>query len=670
MDKMVKIAVILTALDQMSGVIGSATDKARAKMDAMAMASQKMMFGSEMIGAGKAGLGFIEKLTNAYGEQEEAAARLKMSMMQPGGILDESKFEKMQKMAQTLSNTYGGSAKSYLQMEQALKNNRITEEDILGGIGESTAKLADLFKMPAMEIATFAAHMKNDMGVGVDKMTDMMDVIQKLQGAGIGNTGAETVNEINAAMSQVGMSMSNLHVQGLEASKQVATLAGVLMSTGLSGGTVGTNLRRMFDTMTHADKVQKITEAAHQFGIQLEFFDKKGKFSVNNFTEQLTKLAALNPTQLGEVMKGFGGKQGLSSDFVQYLSNPDALEKIHAFNERMATQAGMTDKLLTLMATLDYKKGQLSTSFDTSSASWGKALTPILSKIYDLMELITVAVGQFADEHPRVAKFITAFAAVASIELIVGGFILTIQGAIAVMGLFGVSLGAVMWPITLLAGAAALIYSNWDVLGPFFTNMFTGWEEDWNQVTGFFDSAGKAITGLFKEHWGVLFSIISLNPLPYITQHWDAIAVYFDGLPTKLFDAGANMGNALWDGFKAPFIGAYDWMMESVRKIENIMPGFNWGGNGFSLAGGGGNSAVGYNGTPQAISPMRYNAIQQQPNALHSVASNGIHFSSTINLHGTATAADAAMVSVNMRREFKTLMQEHKNNQERVSYSS
>ncbi|MGL1180885.1 hypothetical protein ACSTLD_24545, partial [Vibrio parahaemolyticus] len=87
--------------------------------------------------------------------------KLKAAMMQKGGVYDETTYKKIESMSLGLSDKYANTAAAYLDMSRVMINNRINPNDILGGIGESASKLADIFgQMNPTVVGEFAARLR------------------------------------------------------------------------------------------------------------------------------------------------------------------------------------------------------------------------------------------------------------------------------------------------------------------------------------------------------------------------------------------------------------------------------------------------------------------------------------------------------------------------------
>ena len=461
-DKNVGVALVLSAKNQASQVLDEFFNKTDAKMKALGKATAKIGEGMAEVFAAKKGFDMLEKATDAFGDMEQAGNYLKAAMMGKNGVLDEELYNRVFESSKKLSASYTGSTASYLDMVRVMKQNRIDPRDVMGGIGDASAKLAIYFdNMLPAATAEFAAHMKNDMGVATKQMYDVMDLTARIHDAGVGKTGQEAVDEMNQFFSKVGLGLANLHTQGLEASKQMGALGTVFMAKGISGQSVGTNFRRILDGIASGDKVKKANDVAALFHKQLEFFDKGGKFlGIDNFVNQIGKLQGLNPAAVDAILKPFSGKQGLSTDFMTFLAN-EGMSAYPEMKRKIEQQASLNDKVGVILQGQKMQASVLESNLTNTKASFGAAIQAPYKKILEIFNKVTVALGAFLDEHPKLAKIAATFIAIASAALGLMGIVKIFQGIIIVARLLNLTLA--MNPILLIAaaiiGAAVLIYT-------------------------------------------------------------------------------------------------------------------------------------------------------------------------------------------------------------------
>lgn len=539
-DTILKIAVILSAYDKLSGVVDDAVGKAQKKL--MALAGTKFMEGTALIASGMKLGKMLDPAIEAFADAQEAGNELKASMMGPGGVLDEATYKKIYGFANNMSDKYKASTASYLEMVTVLKNNRINEADILGGVGEANAKLADLFKSAPAVGAEFFAHMKNDMDVKVGEMDNLADFVSRVHHAGVGITGSDAIMQMNDFFSKASIGARNLGVAGLEASKPMGALGALFITKGLTGATVGTNFRRIFDAIRDPGKLDKVNAAAAQYGKHLNIF-RHGKFvGMDEFVNQIGKLESLNPQAVSAILKPLGGKQGLSTDFLEYLGH-EGLKGYADFTDKMKSSAEYGEMLQVMMGGLNYQQEVMNTSWTNLKSSFGSSMQPVLSAFYEAMNKIIVTLRHFLDEHPKVAKFASAFIALSSAALMLAGVIKIIQGIRIAMTALNFTMTANPFIAVAMAViiAASLIYTYWDEIVAFFKRV-------WNNIKSIFGGGTSGIASWFSKMWDkvvgifgpamkvIKFLFMNFPPIGWIIQLWNPMVKFFKAIFSMIWE--------------------------------------------------------------------------------------------------------------------------------------
>lgn len=609
MDKLLKIALMLTAIDNMSSTVNAATNNAMSQMKKMQQAGKDLSNGFLMVAAGKAGMDALKPTVEAFGDMEEAGLRLQNAMMKDGGILDQKVYQKMYSYAQRLSDGYTGSTEDYLNMMRVLKNNRISEGDILGGIGEATAKLGHLFKMQPAEIGEFAAHMRNDMGVAVKDMNQVMDLTNRVHLLGVGKDGQEAVYHMNQFFSKVGLGLTNLKVGGIESAKAMGILGSIFMAKGISGESVGTNFRRILDGLRDPTKIAKANEVARQYGQTLSFYDKKGKFAgVENFIAQLDKLKGLSTTAVAEILKPFSGRQGLSTDFLELLAH-SGVEDYNAYGKAAFSKATMTQQEANISRGLNQNRAIFASSWRNTMAEIGSTVGPMLTKMFMLLNKVAIALRNVVHNHPFLTKVVVALIALGSTALMIAGSIkifkfamhmadmllgvtkalkwLRIAWALQAPAIWSAVTATWAWTTALLANpvtwivlavialgvAVYAMIKHWDKVGPFFRRM-------WDSIKNFFK-------------WGVDFvkkCFLMFNPIGLIIKYWQPLTHFFTnlwekakhifwgavvwlmGLGVRFYNAGKNIVTSIFKGIMALAHKPVEAMKHIVDKVRNLLP--------------------------------------------------------------------------------------------------
>jgi TP901 family phage tail tape measure protein len=463
-DKFFKIAAILTAVDQMSAVFASASRKSMAEMDKMQKQMQTMRNASLMIGAGEKSIGFVKQFVDSSADMEEAGNKLKAVLMDKNGVYNADTYNQIEGLSQKLSNVYAQSAMDYLDAARVFKQNRIEPKDILGGVLESTAKLADYFdQMNPGQVALFASRMKNDFGVAANEMGSMMDLLARLKDSGVGGfNGSVAVEQMTQFFGKASLGMANMKNVGLQAAKELGTVGGYFISRGLSPETVGTNIRRIYDTLRNPERLGQMMQAAQKMaGVQLKFFGNDKQFlGMANFVQELGKLKGLDVQTIDSILsKPFGGKMGLSSEMATFLAI-NGTEKFKEFSDSIENQATLSQKLSEIMNGWNYVVKVIKSSFETLKQMFGKGLLPFLKEAGNALNEMIVRLQQFGSEYPRIAKFVLMFAGLGGLALIFGGIGSAIGVVISGLKFLGIGISGILRFIPQVALLACKYQTN------------------------------------------------------------------------------------------------------------------------------------------------------------------------------------------------------------------
>lgn len=158
----------------------------------------------------------------------------------------------------------------------------------------------------------------------------------------------------------------------------------------------------------------------------------------------------------------------------------------------------------------------------------GKAILPLYSSALETAATALEKLNAFTDAHPRLAKGMMiglavvggTLAVVAPVLITVGAGMLALSGATTAMAVAGPILSTVLGGIgtailfigrallmnpigltlTAIAGAAYLIYKNWDTLGPFFAKL-------WQGISDATSTACAAVSQFFGGVWADVKSV-------------------------------------------------------------------------------------------------------------------------------------------------------------------
>lgn len=389
----------------------------------------------------------------------------------------------------------------------------------------TSAMMADAFELPAGELADNMGKIAGLFKIPIPAIGELADSINYLDDNAISKGG-----DIIEFLTRTGGVASAVKVTGQE----MAALGSTLLTLGERTETAGTAANAMFQKFAAADKGTKnfksalkelgISSAAVQKGMQQD--------ATGTMMKVLAAIGKLpKEKQLGVMIELVG------------LEHSDTLAKLANNTEKWRRQLALANS--------EAAKGSMSREFaarlQTTNAQWtlmknrtsevavnlGSVLLPAINDTFKAISPLVNVVADFARENPKVTKAIVG-TVVALTSLKVGGLALGyvftfVKGAaLSTVGLFyRVSAGAavagastasaaagptllgkafmfagkgIIWmgrallmnpiglAITAIAGAAYLIYENWDKLKPWFTAL-------WDDIVAKFETAVVKIGG-------------------------------------------------------------------------------------------------------------------------------------------------------------------------------
>lgn len=543
-SSMMMLGVTLKLFDQMSGGmrnIAGSVDGLRNKIKGLS--EQAGALGRASMANGLIAGGALMKSVSAFSTLEDASTRLKVTMMDKNGLT--GAFKEVNALAVKLGNELPGTSADFLSMMATLKQFGITDQSILGGVGEATAKIAVLMKQTPEQAAEFAAKLKAATGTADKDMLAFMDTIQRIYHQGVDAT------QMMYAFARSAGALKQVKVQGLEASREISALYAILIKTGASGETVGTGMGTILNTLTDTKKIGDVNKLLSQKGYQtLQFTDKKGSFlGVENMVAQFEKLKGLSEGEQGVILrKLFGGGQDMQMVATLISNGMDGYKKMQADMEKQAAlQKRVNEQLGTLGAMWDAASG----TFINTIADFAGAIAPELKMLTAWFGALSKKVGDFIKENPTLAKWIgLAVLGFTALMLVSGSVLLTFaaiaSGVAFVWPLFVKLVTLIMWTGRIIGGFA------W--LGKLLAvALFKDLIPALRMVGAVLMFVGRA---LLMNPIGLFITAIALAALA-IYKYWEPIKGFFKGL---------------WDGVVSAFNSAWQTIASGFAKLKSMLP--------------------------------------------------------------------------------------------------
>ncbi|MEN5255249.1 phage tail tape measure protein [Pseudomonas protegens] len=541
-----------------------------------------------MAASGAAGLGAgyalsrpLKAAVDAFAPAENAATQLKVSMMAPDGSIA-AEFEKMTALATQLGDRLPGTTADFQEMMTMLRRQGLTATNILGGTGEAAAYLGVQLQMPVTAAAEFAAKMQDATRTTEGDMMSLMDTIQRTYYLGVDS------GKMLQGFSKISPVMDIIKKQGLEASKVLTPLLVMMDQAGMEGGAAGNAYRKIFQGAMANAKIQKSLDdlkAERGISLKLDFTDGKGEFGgIEKMYAQLEKLKGLNTEVRLDLIKSMFGDD---SETLTTLNTMMA-KGIAGYREvegKMQTQADLRTRVNVQLSTLANVLEAAEGSWTNAMADVGNVMAPELKELIQSLGEVANRVGAWVKANPELTRQIAkTVAGIALLMTIMGGlsiglasmigpfamvrYALTLfgikgSGALGLIGqgvrvlamalggpliaalrtvsiaMWGLAANPVVLPIAavvaVLAGAAYLIYTNWDAVKAYVINL-------WNEIKAGFDGGIG----------GILTVLANFSPIGIIYRAFAEVLNYLGlDLPTKFTEFGNMIVNGLVNGLLA-----------------------------------------------------------------------------------------------------------------------
>lgn len=551
-----------------------------------------------------------------FSEAEDAAMSLKVSMMDSTGAVS-AEFAKINALAERLGTSLPGSTAEFSSMMAKLIQQGISAEKILGGVGEASANLAVVMKMPFDEAAEFAAKMQDATKTSAEDMLELMDTIQKSYYLGVDST------NMLSGFSKLSSGMKTIRMEGLEGAKAMAPFLIMADQAAMAGESAGNAYSKIFKGMLDTSKIAKALEGT---GISLEFTDGKGEFAnIDKMYAQLDKLKPLSTEQRNSLIGDIWGNDAETIQALNLIIDKGQAgykETIAKMDAQADLQKRVNAQLSTLANIWDAAKG----TFTSAMVNFGEALAPDLKVVLDWMRELAEGVGSWAKENPELARTIMRIAsvvviaaaglAVLSIVMLgilgpiallstsfatLGGFAgifssllaplkmlwslfgFVGQAVVSAVALIGKSLmfllnivrvvgmammaNPILIAITLLAVAAYLVYRNWGPIKEFFINL-------WAAITASVSAAWEWIKSIFNTGIQALNTFLSsFNPVSFFMTAFTAVWTYLSGLGATFYSYGADMLNGLKNGIISNAEAVVGAITSVASRVKNAFTG-------------------------------------------------------------------------------------------------
>ena len=562
------------------------------------LASDMAVNGAAGLGVGYAASRPLAKIVGAFAPNEDSATQLKVSMMDNTGKVAED-YQKITDLATQLGDRLPGTTADFQNMMTMLRRQGISAQSILGGTGEAAAYLGVQLKIPAEAAAEFAAKMQDATQTSEKDMMSLMDTIQRGVYAGVdpdnmlqgfskiapvmdtikknGLDAAKELAPLLIMMDQMSMEggaagnafrkifQAGLNKDKVSKANDVAKATGKDVSfkfTDDKGNFAGLkNLYAQVEKLKAFNDEDRRAITKELFGddaetmIALDMMRNKGLAGYQEVQEKLQQQADLRQRvneqlrTLTNVMDAAEGSftnalaefgAAIAPELKELIDSLGAMaNKVGAWARENPKLAGGLVKVVALVAGLSFVFGGLAIGMagilgPFAVMRYGMAM---FSKEgagtqRSMQKLFPTITGLARNALPMLGQGLRTLASTLSGALVTA--LRTVSIALWGLATNPVAL-AIAAVIAALAGAAYLIYSNWDAVKLYFSNA-------WTEIkAGFSGGIG-----------GILTTLANFSPIGLIYQAFAGVLSYLGvDLPSRFTEFGNMLVNGLVNGLLA-----------------------------------------------------------------------------------------------------------------------
>jgi len=518
---------------------------------------------SSMAGSGAAGLA-------AGGGALYAGARFmapglefdaSMSKVQSRARLDKSspEYKALRAQARSLGASTQFTAVQAAEAQSFLAMAGFNPQAIQGAM-PGMLDLAKAGETDLAQTADIASNILSGFGIEATKMGMVGDVL----------TG--TFNRSNTDLQMLGETMKYAAPVALALGQDietVAAMAGKLGDAGIQGGMGGTALRAIMSRLSAPPKMA--ANAMDELGISAKDAIGNMRPMPDILQEIYKKTRQMGNAERAGYLKAIAGEEAVSG--MNYLVNQAGSGELQGFIATLRKTEGEASKTARTMA--DNLRGDL----DALNSAWEDLGIQTMETqdggLRGVAQSLTSIIGKvsaWTAANPELTRQLIKGAAVlATTVAVMGGLTLALASIIGpfamlrygltFLGIKGAGLvgilkglgGAFMWvgkavlflgralmlnpiglAVTALAGAAYLIYKNWDTIVPYFKGLWAEIKTD----------AGGGLAGLGKL-------ILNFSPLGLFYRAFAGVMQYFNvDLPARFTDFGGMIIGGLVNGIK------------------------------------------------------------------------------------------------------------------------
>jgi len=601
MDSIFELAVIIKAIDQISGPIKSARkvlgdfDKWAGKADGMVRFGERAGVASAFIGASAAKMrGALGEILGPLTEVEDSMAKVQSVITPMSGDMAAS-MANMKAAALDWSKAHTDSATEFLDtsymMLSAGLNEAAAVEATRTAMAVATATMGD-----NVEAADLMARVYNNLGDQsadvAGEMSRLGDILTKTQQTfQIAN-----LNQLATGL-QYGIPVAKQFGISVE---QVNASIGMLNTLGLQGSMAGT---------AFAATMRNMIKASGELGFEMARTASGGidfVGTVENIRAVYGDFSKMTDRQKTAFQKAFGD-EGLRAVSV-------LLGKTGELRSALGTVTGSagatTAAMITMESTSSAQFRILHNNLDAVKVTIGEHLLPMINRGIPIVQKLITNMGRFAEAHPGLMKIGVSLLAIMAVLLSIIAPILSVGAGFMLMGGYGLKavlgvVSALQWLLRIMIsgsiqGAAksigvgfrwgfglarTAVLRSVTVLRAFSLGVLQLARQALIALIG-------VLPGLIASVWAFTAALLA-NPITWVVlavvglgaglwaliKHWDTVKVAFMqavdwimGFGKQMYAAGAALFASFTEGLKSLASKPVEFVKNTLGKIRAMLP--------------------------------------------------------------------------------------------------
>lgn len=568
MQKVLEVAVILSAVDRMTRVVNSATNNVVTKLEGIQRKSDAISRKAFQTGRDLAGIGLAMGAALAFPAKQAADFESGMADIRKvvDGLNDSTALNEFGAQIRELSREIPLPISQLQELVAAGGRMGIPRDQLIAYTRE-VSKMAMAFDMAPGEIGEQMGKLATVFSIPIPEIGKLADTINFLDDNAIAKGGdiIEVMRRVAGTAQQVGLGARN-----------VAALSSTFLTLGSSAEVAGTASNALIRELSIAmQQPARFQEGLNALGMSAKELQKNMAIDPQNtILGVLDKINAIpQDKRIGVTTQLFGKEYGddiakLASGVAEYRRQ---LELLNDPKLNGSMQREFAIRQQTANAQMQIFKNNI----QEVGVVFGSTLLPMINQAIQAVKPFIINLTKWIENNKQlvgtlgmIAGGLTAFAlGSAGVSFIVGGVAQGVSGlmtafewltkgiGVAVKAFNILKIAAMSNPYiaiaTAIAAVALIIYANWDKIGPWFAAL---WEK---------------IKNIFMQAWEWLKQFFLNYTLPgLLIKHWGDFTAIFD----RFYEAGKQLMNMLWEGIKAMAHKPVEAIQQTIAKMRDYLP--------------------------------------------------------------------------------------------------